>query len=112
MQRRRQFLVHSFLYYVCDNEIVSDTKFNVWTRELIQLQNDHPEVAERLPYHDICSRIGTDYSAEVMGLTKPDYPPEIVSAAFQLLVYLKKAKSFKALAKKYGYTLEKQHGGK
>lgn len=46
-QRRRQFLVHSFLYYRMDKTIISDEKFDKWARELYSLQLQYPEIAEQ-----------------------------------------------------------------
>lgn len=45
-QRRRQVLVHSYLYYELGREIISDVQWDSWARELVQLQKDYPEYAE------------------------------------------------------------------
>lgn len=37
-QRRAQMLVHSFLYYVLDDPIVSDHQWQEWADELVVLQ--------------------------------------------------------------------------
>ncbi|UJF36578.1 DNA ligase LigA-related protein [Paenibacillus hexagrammi] len=107
MQRRRQFLVHSFLYYVLDESFISDGQFNDWCRELIQLQADHPDLCADLPYHELTKNLNTDFSAEAMGIGKSDYPLPIVSAALFTLHQHKKSKTaFKNFAEKYGYGLE------
>ena len=37
-QRRNQMLVHSYLYYVMDENIVDDGKWQQWADELVELQ--------------------------------------------------------------------------
>lgn len=52
-QRRRQMLVHSYLYYEKDVNIVSDAKWSQWAMELVQLQNDNPEVSNEVEYAEL-----------------------------------------------------------
>lgn len=42
-QRRRQMLVHSYIYYELDQNIVSDHQWSEWAKELAQLQKDYPK---------------------------------------------------------------------
>lgn len=42
-QRRSQMLVHSYIYYVLDDNIVSDDDWQRWANELRDLQNQYPE---------------------------------------------------------------------
>ena len=39
-QRRLQLLVHSRIYYVLNNNIISDKQFDDFAKELVQLQKD------------------------------------------------------------------------
>ena len=41
-QRRSQMLVHSYIYYELDDNIVSDHKWQKWADELVKLQIEHP----------------------------------------------------------------------
>lgn len=41
-QRRTQLVIHSYLYYVLDQPIVSDDTWQRWADELVQLQAAHP----------------------------------------------------------------------
>lgn len=41
LQRRRQMLVHSYLYYVRDQPIVSDHQWQAWADELTAIQGKH-----------------------------------------------------------------------
>lgn len=102
-QRRKQFLVHSFLFYELGETIVSDGDFDRWARELIDLQRDNPEISEALPFHELTAVLDSSVSAEAMGI---DYPLSIKSAALHALHYHKKSKSsFETFAKKYRYTV-------
>ena len=51
-QRRRQILVHSYIYYERDTNIVSDAKWAEWAKELEQLQKDYPEESKYVEYYD------------------------------------------------------------
>ena len=37
-QRRRQMLVHSYIYYELDDSIISDAQWSKWAVELAELQ--------------------------------------------------------------------------
>ena len=51
IQRRRlQILVHSYLYYELNTNIISDSQFNEWAKELVQLQHKYPKVASQVIY--------------------------------------------------------------
>jgi len=45
-QRRLQMLVHSFLYYRLNTNIISDYDFDMWAKELYELQRDYPQESE------------------------------------------------------------------
>lgn len=51
-QRRLQMLVHSYIYYDLDNNLISDTVWSQWAVELAQLQKDYPEIEKQVPYRD------------------------------------------------------------
>ena len=44
-RRRRQLCVHASLYYRLNASLVSDATYDAWSRELVQLQADYPDVA-------------------------------------------------------------------
>ena len=50
-QRRLQILVHSYLYYQVDTNIVDDNTWATWGKELVSLQEQYPEIAKRVIYH-------------------------------------------------------------
>lgn len=43
-QRRSQMLVHSYLYYELDQNIVSDDKWQQWADELVELQKQKTKI--------------------------------------------------------------------
>lgn len=54
IQRRRlQILVHSYLYYEQDTNIISDQTWNKWAVELVNLQKKYPEIAENVIYAEM-----------------------------------------------------------
>ena len=49
-QRRLQMLIHSYLYYELNTNIVSDATWMKWAQELAELQNKYPEISEVVEY--------------------------------------------------------------
>ena len=45
-------LVHSCLYYEFDNNIIPDTKWDEWAKELVQLQKEYPEISENVRWYE------------------------------------------------------------
>ena len=45
-RRRRQVLVHSVIYYNLDDNIVSDSQWSLWAKELAELQDKYPNIAK------------------------------------------------------------------
>lgn len=43
-QRRSQMLIHSYLYYELDENIVSDDKWQQWADELVELQKQKTKI--------------------------------------------------------------------
>lgn len=51
-QRRLQMMVHSYIYYELDKNLVSDFQWAKWAKELEQLQLDYPLIAQQVIYAD------------------------------------------------------------
>ena len=51
-QRRRQMLVHSYIYYELNQNIISDATWSKWAKELAQLQKDYPEESKRVEEYE------------------------------------------------------------
>ena len=45
-QRRSQMLIHSYLYYLLDNPIISDEKWQEWANELADMQKKYPNLCK------------------------------------------------------------------
>ena len=43
-QRRTQMLIHSYLYYVMDENVVDDGKWQEWADELVELQKQKKDI--------------------------------------------------------------------
>lgn len=54
-QRRRQMLVHSYLYYEMDYNIVDDHTWSKWAVELAELQKKYPKESAEVEYADLFS---------------------------------------------------------
>ena len=50
-QRRLQMLVHSYIYYVLNDNIISDFTWNKWAHELAVLQKKYPKTSKKVPYY-------------------------------------------------------------
>lgn len=51
-QRRRQLLVHAFLYYRLNTSTIDDHTYDRFALDLIQLQEEHGKIAESCIYAD------------------------------------------------------------
>jgi hypothetical protein len=49
-QRRYQMLVHSFIYYELNENLVTDSQWSKWAMELVDLQAKYPNIAEKIIY--------------------------------------------------------------
>lgn len=80
LRRRLQILVHSCIYYVFNENIVSDSTWSGWARELTDLQERYPSIASRVDY--AVEFRGFDGST---GFDLPTRNPEIMAKAQYLL---------------------------
>lgn len=85
-RRRRQILVHSYLYYELNTNIIDDGTWSQWAKELSDLQNAYPEIAKTLPLHDEFKNF--DYSTGC----NLDYNKSWVVRAANLLLKYEKEK--------------------
>lgn len=77
-RRQRQILVHSFLYYQLNENIIDDTTYDAWSKELAELM-DLPE-SENSIYYEVFK--GFDGSS---GYHLPYSLPEIQHVGYRLL---------------------------
>lgn len=81
-RRRRQILVHSYIYYILDRNLIDDATWSKWALELYNLQNNHPEESANAPLYD--EFVGFDYST---GSDLPLDAPWIIITAERLIQY-------------------------
>lgn len=99
LRRRLQILVHSCIYYVYNDNIVSDSIWSQWARELAELQKKYPSIASRVDYAEEFKEF--DGST---GYYLPTRNPEIMSKAQYLLKLHKEDK--------HGYAGHQTHRAK
>ncbi len=99
IQRRRyQILVHSLLYYELDMNLVSDSQWAEWGKELATLQTTYPDIASRVIFAEAFK--GFDGST---GFHLPYNDEQVVNIAYRLLKQERSAESADALHKlRYG----------
>ena len=51
-QLRLQMVIHSAIYYVLNDNIISDNEWSTRAKELVRLQEEYPEVASQVIYAD------------------------------------------------------------
>ena len=83
-RRRRQILVHSFIYYELNQNLISDTQWSEWATELENLQSKYPDIADKTEYADIFQGFDHSTGANLKSAYEQD---SIVSIAFRLLHY-------------------------
>ena len=79
-RRERQLLVHSFLYYQLNENIISDHTFDLWSKELAKAIIDHPETFKQSVYAD-----GFKNFDGSSGYDLPFHLPEIQNTGYRLL---------------------------
>lgn len=84
-RRKRQILVHSFLYYQMNTNIISDHTFDKWSSELAMLLLKYPEESKQTVYYDEFKEF--DGSS---GYDLPYYYPNIQQIGLSLLHQHKK----------------------
>lgn len=81
-RRRRQILVHSYIYYELDTNIIDDSTWSKWALELEELQKHYPEESASGVYFEDFKNF--DHST---GAGLNYFKPEIMGAARMLLRY-------------------------
>lgn len=80
-RRRKQLLVHRVLYYVYNTNLITDQQYDEWNRQLNELEDQYPYLAEQVEYHE-CSPNRTVGSDNIN-----DYDFNIVRIAQQLITH-------------------------
>lgn len=56
---QRYIIVHSYIYYELNNNVVSDKQYDAKAKELVKYKNDYPELWRSSEYH---KQFGDDYN--------------------------------------------------
>jgi len=75
-RRRRQILVHSYLYYRKNVNIIDDHLYDAWSKELAELQVKYPDEAGAAVYSKEYE--GFDGSS---GFDLPTHLPDVMNSA-------------------------------
>ncbi len=78
-RRRLQILVHSCVYYMMDDNLVSDEQFDSWAKELEKLMKENPGL-----YSDRFDYAFEEWDSS-SGYNLPHRDPWVMSVAKQLL---------------------------
>ncbi len=77
IQRRRlQILVHSYLYYNRNENLISDKLWDTWAKELVELQSTNKELARKVRYDkefrgfDACSGFNLEYDNDIRNIAE------------------------------------------
>lgn len=73
-------LVHSYIYYDLNNNLVSDSQWSQWAVELKELQEKYPEIEKFVPYREGFE----DWDAS-SGAFLPYRSPDIMANAHHLI---------------------------
>ena len=89
-RRRLQILVHSYIYYELDQNIISDEIWSKWALQLENLQQKYPEIADTVEYAEVFKNF--DHSTG-QDLRSAYMLPNIQATAHRLIAYEAKMKS-------------------
>lgn len=81
-RRRFQILVHSYIYYKLNDNIISNATFDKWAEELIELQEKYPQISEEVELYEVFSEFKNIGDAARLPL---DNDPRLDNRARQLL---------------------------
>lgn len=73
-------MVHSFLYYQLNTNIISDYTYDKWSYELAELMNNNKEIAAKSGYYN-----GFKNFDGSSGYDLPYSNPEVQSKGYQIL---------------------------
>lgn len=83
--RRRwlQIWVHSFIYYKMGTSIISDTIWDKWAKELVDLKAKYPNEAKSIKHYDIFA----DFDGSTGFIIASKATPKLIKKAKQLVEY-------------------------
>jgi hypothetical protein len=86
-RRRRQILVHSVIYYRWNDNVIDDHTFDLWSKELAELQEKYPDIAAECEWHEAFA----DFDGST-GAFLPLHDPDALNMAGRVLNAVKSIK--------------------
>lgn len=97
---QRQFLIHSYLYYEMNENVIDDSHYDRICKQMVRLMKE-PEAVDS-PFFDLCEPCGGSGS----GFYIEDYPPNIITTALRQLYFHKKPpEDFGQFVRRWGFRL-------
>lgn len=56
---QRIIIIHSYIYYELDDNVISDREYDLKSKELVKYKNDYPELWKKSEYY---KQFGDDYN--------------------------------------------------
>ena len=56
---QRYIILHSYIYYECDNNLISDKQYDEKAKELVRYKNEYPELWKQSMYY---KQFGDEYN--------------------------------------------------
>lgn len=81
-RRRRQILVHSCIYYRFDYNLIDDYTYDMWSKELAELQVKYPNLSKEADLYEEFK----DFDGST-GFDLPIHTPKVVKLAQELINY-------------------------
>lgn len=78
-RRREQMLVHSYIYYQLNDNIIDDSTWSKWAMELQQLQKDYPEISKQVVDYELFKDWDGSSGAFL------EFPARVINKAIYLL---------------------------
>lgn len=78
-----QIWVHSFIYYKMGTSIISDTMWDKWAKELVDLKVKYPNEAKAIKHYDIFA----DFDGSTGFIIASKATPNLIKKAKQLVEY-------------------------
>lgn len=83
---QRYIIVHSFIYYELDTNVISDMKYDAKSKELVRYKNEYPDLWRNSEYY---KQFGDDYNGST-GFTLfhdlSDHQQTIIKSIVNLII--------------------------
>ena len=86
-RRRRQILVHSVIYYRWNDNVIDDHTFDLWSKQLAELQEQYPDIAAECEWAEAFK----DFDGS-SGAFLPLHEPAVMTMAGRVLNAVRKIK--------------------